>query len=67
MKRWNAVQKAKLENSAIDDFLKEIIATCKKYNFSICHSDKYGIFEIRKYTEQHVSHLKLAHDWTEHE
>ena len=63
MKRWNVVHKMRLENPAIDAFLQEIIATCKKHGFIICHSDKYGTFEIREYTEKHVSHLQCAYDW----
>lgn len=65
MKRWNAKQKYKLENVEIDAFLKEIIAICEKHKLAICHSDKYGTFEIREYTKIRAFNLQNAHDFLE--
>lgn len=60
MKRWNKNQSKDIEYPAIDDFLKEIIEICKKYNFSISHEDRHGGFEIELYDEKNIDWLLEA-------
>jgi len=62
MKRWNEKQKATIETPAIDAFLKEIEAVCRKHGFAISHEDSHGAFVVVKHTEG--SYLYAAEDGT---
>jgi hypothetical protein len=46
MERWNIVLRESEENYEVDNFLKEIVKVCEKYNFSIGHEDNHGSFII---------------------
>lgn len=49
MKRWSTKNRTMVENPAVDAFLEEIEAVCKKHGFEICHEDDQGAFEIWRY------------------
>lgn len=64
MKRWNNTLGTEAENPAIDAFLAEIAAVCKKHSLSISHEDGHGAFEVREYNEYDTEWLMGAHDAT---
>ena len=41
----------------VNDFLKEVIELCDKYDLSISHEDGHGAFIIRQYDEFHSDWL----------
>jgi hypothetical protein len=47
-----------------DDFLKEIIEVSKKHGLSICHEDRHGEFQIKKYEGRWTKWLLEAADET---
>jgi len=65
MKRWNTKLKKEVENTSIDNFLKEVLGICKKYDFSISHEDIEGAFVIVKYHEGYKKWLLNATDNTD--
>lgn len=65
MKRWNVKSKKEIENISIDNFLKEILGVCKKYDFSISHEDIHGAFVIVKYHRGYEKWLLSATDSTD--
>jgi len=65
MKRWNTELKKQAENANIDNFLKDILKICKKYNFSISHEDQHGSFQVTKWDKGYESWLLNASDSTD--
>jgi len=41
-----------------EEFVEEVIKLSKKYNLAIAHEDKYGRFEIVKYSEEECDNLR---------
>ncbi len=64
MKRWNTKLKKEVENTSIDNFLKEVLGICKKYDFSISHEDIEGAFVIVRHNKSYEKWLLNAFDDT---
>ena len=52
------------ENPAVDAFIEEVLAVCKKHGMSIGHEDGHGGFAIERYMDGNVEWLRGAADWT---
>jgi hypothetical protein len=64
-KRWKLRDNIYVVNPAIDEFIAEIEAVCRKYNLSISHEDMHGAFIVEKLAERNIEWLKDAFDGTE--
>jgi hypothetical protein len=62
MYRWLDSEATLLENPNIDDFLKEIVEVCRRWNMSIGHEDSQGAFKIYKFDQDNVDWLMDAFD-----
>lgn len=62
IKRWHPASGKHIENPAIDAFLEEVIAVCKKHNLSLSHEDGHGAFEVEPFDESYSAWLMGAHD-----
>jgi hypothetical protein len=60
--RWIKSQNTRGTNPAIDAFLDEIVAVCKKHGMSISHEDQQGGFDIEPFDEHYVRWLSAASD-----
>jgi FAD/FMN-containing dehydrogenase len=61
MKNWDCSKSKFIEQSKeMENFFKEIEATCKKHGYSISHEDGHGAFEIEKYSDDNIDWLKNA-------
>lgn len=57
MKRYNQNTKTNSENPKVEDFIKELIAVCKKHGMSISHEDSQGAFIIEPYSDTNIEWL----------
>jgi len=64
MKRWNGRKAQYVENRAIDAFIEELLAVCRKHGLCIAHEDSHGAFIIENLKETRVNWLRAAHDET---
>lgn len=62
MNRWKGQLGNFGENPAIDAFMDEIEAVCRKHRMSISHEDQHGAFEIVEYSQDCMEWLRAAHD-----
>jgi hypothetical protein len=62
MKRWDSTLGEKIEDKAIDAFLDEICAICRKHNMALGHEDGHGAFQVsRGVDEDDLDWLRAAH------
>lgn len=65
MARWMTRRKENGDTPAIDLFIEEIIAVCKKHGMSISHEDGHGAFVIENEdNERNFDWLRDASDNT---
>jgi hypothetical protein len=62
MKRWINRLNDDAEVPAIDAFLADVEAVCRKHGFSLSHEDGQGAFEVEEFSESNIAWLKDAHD-----
>lgn len=62
MKRWINRLMDDAEVPAIDAFLADVEAVCRKHGFSLSHEDGQGAFEVEEFRESNIEWLKDAHD-----
>jgi hypothetical protein len=65
MLRWNNKQNSRVENAAVDAFISDLVAVCRKHNMSISHEDGHGAFEIESFSKDNIEWLSEAHDATD--
>lgn len=62
MKRWNIIKSCEEEIPEIDNFIEEILAVCKKHNFSISHEHPQEAFIVSvPFDEYNTAWFKNAH------
>jgi hypothetical protein len=54
MKRWDKESSREVEDPAVDAFLTEVVAVCKKHGMSIGHQDSHGAFQVYKRAHRKV-------------
>lgn len=64
MKRWSTTARAEVEVPAIDVFLEEVIAVCRKHGFSLSHEDGHGGFKVERPSDRNFDWLREAADST---
>ncbi len=60
MARWSQKQGKRIENSEVEEFLKDLIEVYKKHGFSLAHEDTQGGFIVEKFNEENVEWLMQA-------
>jgi hypothetical protein len=58
-KRWNGTDHVTVP--AVDAFIGEVIAVCRKHGFSISHEDTHGAFIVEPFSEDRAKWLQAAH------
>lgn len=63
--RWNIKQRRNIEIGAVDRFIEDIVAVCKKYDMSIAHEGEHGVFIVKRLSQRDIAWLRAAHTETE--
>lgn len=68
MRRWNRERGEDVEDPAVDAFLADLAAVCRKHGMSLGHEDHHGVFEVyRQVFPDALDWMMGAHiaEWTD--